>query len=167
MKAWMIDFLQRHGFLGVFLMAAWPNALFDLCGICCGHFMMPFWEFFLAVLLGKCFVKANMQAFFFITVFTPRYYTAAVHGVTGALGLDAAHWTQRVERQSQKLVAKFSETAEDGGPEPMAKVLWQWFIFLCIGYFAVTCVHALAQKEQGDRDEASIQKKLRDEKATA
>ena len=68
---------------------------------------------------------------------------------------------------SQKLVAKFSETAEDGGPEPMAKVLWQWFIFLCIGYFAVTCVHALAQKEQGDRDEASIQKKLRDEKATA
>ena len=63
---------QRHGFLGVFLMAAWPNALFDLCGICCGHFMMPFWEFFLAVMLGKCFVKANMQAFFFITVFTPN-----------------------------------------------------------------------------------------------
>ena len=141
------------------------NALFDLCGICCGHFMMPFWEFFLAVLLGKCFVKANLQAFFFITVFTPRYYTAAVHGVSGALGLDAAHWTAKVARQSEKLVSKFSETEEAGGDVPLAKWLWQWFIFLAIGYFAVSCVNALAQKEQGERDEAAIQKKLRNEKA--
>eukprot|EP00301_Raphidiophrys_heterophryoidea_P023524 c7381_g1_i4.p1 GENE.c7381_g1_i4~~c7381_g1_i4.p1 ORF type:complete len:274 (-),score=76.55 c7381_g1_i4:140-961(-) len=32
MKVWMVGFLQRHGFLGVLLMSAWPNAFFDLCG---------------------------------------------------------------------------------------------------------------------------------------
>lgn len=39
----MIHFLRSYGFLGVFIMAAWPNFAFDLCGICCGHFLMSFW----------------------------------------------------------------------------------------------------------------------------
>ena len=50
---------RRHGFWGIFLLAAWPNALFDLCGICCGHFLMPFWQFFGATLAGKAIVKAR------------------------------------------------------------------------------------------------------------
>ncbi len=57
----MIGFLKHYGFVGVFLMAAWPNAAFDLCGICCGHFLMPFWTFFGATFLGKAVVKVNMQ----------------------------------------------------------------------------------------------------------
>ena len=50
----------RHGFWGIFLLAAWPNALFDLCGICCGHFLMPFWEFIGATMAGKALVKASL-----------------------------------------------------------------------------------------------------------
>ena len=49
----------RHGFWGIFLLAAWPNALFDLCGICCGHFLMPFWEFIGATMAGKALVKVR------------------------------------------------------------------------------------------------------------
>lgn len=30
MKIWTIDFTKRHGFLGIFLLAAWPNAAFDM-----------------------------------------------------------------------------------------------------------------------------------------
>ena len=51
--------LCRHGFWGIFLLAAWPNALFDLCGICCGHFLMPFWEFIGATMAGKALVKVR------------------------------------------------------------------------------------------------------------
>jgi uncharacterized membrane protein YdjX (TVP38/TMEM64 family) len=51
--------LYRHGFWGIFLLAAWPNALFDLCGICCGHFLMPFWEFIGATMAGKALVKVH------------------------------------------------------------------------------------------------------------
>ena len=47
--------------MGILLLASWPNAAFDLCGICCGAFKMPFWEFFGATLIGKGGVKVNGQ----------------------------------------------------------------------------------------------------------
>jgi len=50
---------QAHGFWGILLLAAYPNAAFDLCGICCGHFQMPFWEFFGATLIGKGGIKVR------------------------------------------------------------------------------------------------------------
>ena len=62
MKNWMLGFIQRHGFWGILLLAAYPNAAFDLCGICCGHFLMPFWQFFGATLLGKGVIKASARA---------------------------------------------------------------------------------------------------------
>ncbi len=54
-KAWMISFLNTHGFYGVLFMASYPNIAFDLCGICCGHFLMPFSTFFTATFLGTHF----------------------------------------------------------------------------------------------------------------
>ena len=51
--------VQAHGFWGILLLAAYPNAAFDLCGICCGHFLMPFWEFFGATLIGKGGIKVS------------------------------------------------------------------------------------------------------------
>ncbi len=57
MQGWMLGVIRRHGFLGILLLASWPNAAFDLCGICCGHFQMPFWQFFGATFLGKALVK--------------------------------------------------------------------------------------------------------------
>jgi uncharacterized membrane protein YdjX (TVP38/TMEM64 family) len=38
-----------------------PNPLFDLAGILCGQFNIPFWKFFLATLIGKAFIKVYMQ----------------------------------------------------------------------------------------------------------
>jgi hypothetical protein len=34
-----------------------PNPLFDLAGICCGHFLVPFKTFFLATFIGKAIFK--------------------------------------------------------------------------------------------------------------
>jgi len=73
MKRWMIRFMRDYGFWGVFLMSAWPNAAFDLCGICCGHFQMPFWTFFGGTLAGKAGVKAVGQCLFFTVIFSPKY----------------------------------------------------------------------------------------------
>lgn len=69
MQAWMMRIIQTHGFLGILLLASWPNAAFDLCGICCGAFLMPFWEFFGATLIGKGVIKVNGQALFFTMLF--------------------------------------------------------------------------------------------------
>ncbi len=54
---WGVGGLQRRGFLGILLLSAWPNAAFDLCGICCGHYQMPFWHFFGATFIGKALIK--------------------------------------------------------------------------------------------------------------
>ena len=69
MKMWMLHFIEKRGFWGIFLLSAYPNAAFDLCGICCGHFLMPFSEFFGATLLGKGIVKVAGQTAFFVALF--------------------------------------------------------------------------------------------------
>ena len=66
LKVWTIDFTERLGFLGVLLLASWPNAAFDMCGMACGYLNMPFWTFFGATALGKGVVKVTFQACFFI-----------------------------------------------------------------------------------------------------
>ena len=69
-QEWMVRCIRKRGFLAVFLLASWPNALFDLCGVCCGALNMPFWTFFSAVFLGKAVVKVGLQSVFFVMMFT-------------------------------------------------------------------------------------------------
>ncbi|KAH9682734.1 vacuole membrane protein KMS1 [Citrus sinensis] len=45
-----------------------PNPLFDLAGIMCGQFGVPFWKFFLATLIGKAIIKTHIQTVFIISV---------------------------------------------------------------------------------------------------
>eukprot|EP00959_Pyramimonas_sp_CCMP1952_P176025 3678631-Pyramimonas_sp.AAC.1 len=61
-QRWMVNVLRRFGFWGVLAFSAYPNAAFDLVGICCGHFMMPFLTFFGGTFVGKALIKAPAQA---------------------------------------------------------------------------------------------------------
>ena len=84
----MIKFMKRWGFWGVFVMSAWPNALFDLCGICCGTCLMPFWHFFSACFLGKACVKAPAQLVVLVLLFSETYrdkYVSAAKGFVTAI----------------------------------------------------------------------------------
>lgn len=85
MHQWMQNFIEQHGFVGILLLASWPNAAFDLCGICCGRFLMPFWSFFGATLIGKGFVKVNGQSAFFIMIFRRSSRDALLDGLTRLL----------------------------------------------------------------------------------
>ena len=66
---WTIAFTERHGFLGILLLASWPNAAFDMCGMACGWLEVPLWTFFGATLLGKGFIKVTLQTLGCVTVF--------------------------------------------------------------------------------------------------
>ncbi len=48
-------------FLDSFSLSQIPNPLFDLAGITCGHFLVPFWTFFGATVIGKALIKAHIQ----------------------------------------------------------------------------------------------------------
>jgi vacuole membrane protein 1 len=52
--------------------------LFDLAGITCGHFLVPFWTFFGATLIGKAVIKMHIQKLFVIIAFNEPLVEAAV-----------------------------------------------------------------------------------------
>ncbi len=58
-----------------------PNPLFDLAGITCGHFLVPFWTFFGATLIGKAIIKMHIQKFFVILAFNESLINHAVSHV--------------------------------------------------------------------------------------
>lgn len=73
MKVLIYDKLQKNAFLTVLLCASIPNPLFDLAGITCGHFLIPFATFFGATVSGKAFIKMHMQLPLTIFVFSKEH----------------------------------------------------------------------------------------------
>nr|CDJ85198.1 Transmembrane protein 49 [Haemonchus contortus] len=80
-KAWMERFISRVGFPGILLFASIPNPLFDLAGITCGHFLVPFWSFFGATLIGKAIVKMHVQMLFVIIAFSEHHVENLIHQI--------------------------------------------------------------------------------------
>ena len=72
-KIFMHNLVQRVGFFGILAAASIPNPLFDLAGITCGHFLVPFWTFFGATLIGKAVIKMHIQKLFIIFLFSKQY----------------------------------------------------------------------------------------------
>ncbi|KAM3365248.1 hypothetical protein ACQJBY_015168 [Aegilops geniculata] len=67
-KRWLMSHSQYLNFPTILLLASVPNPLFDLAGILCGQFNVPFWKFFLATLIGKAIIKVYMQTTLVITL---------------------------------------------------------------------------------------------------
>ncbi|CAH9085817.1 unnamed protein product [Cuscuta epithymum] len=67
-KCWFVSHAQYLNFVSILILASVPNPLFDLAGIMCGQFGIPFWEFFLATLIGKAIIKTHIQTVFIISV---------------------------------------------------------------------------------------------------
>ncbi|XVE89681.1 hypothetical protein DITRI_Ditri20bG0015500 [Diplodiscus trichospermus] len=65
---WLLSHSQYLNFFTILVLASVPNPLFDLAGIMCGQFGIPFWKFFLATLLGKAIIKTHIQTVFIISV---------------------------------------------------------------------------------------------------
>ncbi len=42
--------------------------MFDLAGITCGHFRIPFKKFFIPTFIGKAIIKVHIQMLFVITI---------------------------------------------------------------------------------------------------
>lgn len=174
MKNWMIHFLQRHGFWGVLLMSAYPNMAFDLCGICCGHFGMPFWTFFGATFIGKALIKANLQACFFIMLFNERYLSFLIHYVdllfpdqyepcfVFTKKLCHVHLHEiltmaKNEFHSKLEVAASSTASVSSSDTNLLKTIWSWIVIALIGYFVISCVEQFAQGKQLDLDTQKLQ----------
>ncbi|XVE81592.1 hypothetical protein DITRI_Ditri15bG0077100 [Diplodiscus trichospermus] len=67
-KRWLLSHTQHLNFFTILVLASVPNPLFDLAGIMCGQFGIPFWKFFLSTLIGKAIIKSHIQTVFIISV---------------------------------------------------------------------------------------------------
>lgn len=158
MKIWMIEFLQNYGFWGVLLMSAWPNMAFDLCGICCGHFMMPFWTFFGATLIGKALVKVNLQAAFFITMFSDEYMAkfekliAAVTPTSWELDGKISEFLMDCRKQFHKASDK-----SNAGDKGLVGRAGNAVMTLFIAYFAVSAIEQFAVSYAAEQDAKKIE----------
>merc|ERR1719431_2047156 len=72
MKYSVQQLVEKVGFFGILACASIPNPLLDLAGITCGHFLIPFWTFFGATLIGKAIIKMHIQKIFVILAFNQQ-----------------------------------------------------------------------------------------------
>ncbi len=160
MKKWMLDIVDKYGFFGVILLSAWPNAMFDLCGICCGHALMPFVSFFTAVFIGKALIKVNGQLVLFTLLFSNKYRHIAVEKIAkiGAMvGLDSS----KISQLSNDAINKFSKggNGSEDDSKSIIATAFQYGIGIIILLFVKSCIEQFAQSRQKEIDDASIETK--------
>ncbi|KAJ2144286.1 hypothetical protein IW137_002321 [Coemansia sp. RSA 1287] len=132
--------LRRFGFLGILLFAAIPNPLFDLAGITCGHFQIPFWTFFGATLLGKSVIKSTVQTIVVITAFSKE----TVDGVLLVL----QRVSPMVHKVAQRVLSKSMEFEHTD--ESVLGSVWNMCVTLMLVYFVVSTLEAFAQSYVSD-----------------
>ncbi|OII75537.1 vacuole membrane VMP1 like integral membrane protein [Cryptosporidium ubiquitum] len=72
-KKFIVRLIDKFGGYGVFILSCWPNLMFDLCGIICGHYLMNFWTFFIPLVLGKGIIKVLFQTLLLIFLFSNKF----------------------------------------------------------------------------------------------
>lgn len=141
-KATIYTQLKKRAFIVVLLCASIPNPLFDLAGLTCGHFLIPFMTFFGATFIGKAIVKVSIQCFFVIVMFSAHH---AEHLLTLIEeNIPSLHGTlsDSLEKQKAKLFNPDHDTNET--PSILAQV-WEYFIYLMVGFFVLSFVNSIVQ----------------------
>jgi hypothetical protein len=126
------------------LCASIPNPLFDLAGITCGHFMVPFWTFFGATLIGKAIIKMHIQKLFVIFLFSKHHLDKILDLLTSVpyVGENAQPlFKEWLAAEKNKLHHGTAHKSEN-----ILSRIMNLIVFLMILYFAVSIVNALAQK---------------------
>jgi len=139
--------VERVGFFGILAAASIPNPLFDLAGITCGHFLVPFWTFFGATLIGKAIVKMHIQKIFVILAFNKELFEGAVSLLVQIpfLGVHLEGPVRSLlEKQKEKLHSRGA--AEQGSS--VVSTVFEMFVLSMVAYFVVSIVNSLANSYQ-------------------
>nr|CAB3267617.1 vacuole membrane protein 1 [Phallusia mammillata] len=154
-KIGMKKLVQKVGFFGILLCASIPNPLFDLAGITCGHFLVPFWTFFGATLIGKAVIKMHIQKLFIVMTFSKHHVEMLVDwlGYIPALG---RHLQAPFKEFLQKQKANFHHKV--GTQLPASESWLAWFfeklIIVMVLYFVISIVNSMAQTYMARKQKA-------------
>ncbi|KAL8580976.1 Vacuolar membrane protease [Nucella lapillus] len=148
-KLYVHNLVQRVGFIGILACASIPNPLFDLAGITCGHFLIPFWTFFGATLIGKAIIKMHIQKVFVIFLFSVHHVEKVINlmGAIPSIGPSMqTPFREWLAKQKKKLHHK---PGADGGEESGGGSLLSWVfekvVLVMVVYFLLSIVNSTAQ----------------------
>jgi len=158
MKRCMFKFIRDWGFWGVLLFSAYPNVAFDLCGITCGHFLMPFWTFFSATLIGKGVIKVSGQACVLIVLFMDVYLDQLLHFLDIFIPKNIP-----IHSFVEEALTKYRQSFHhhEGGPSSTSSSfakIWSVVIFLLIGAFVCSAINQFAQQRIARLDAEKLEK---------
>ncbi|XP_068241859.1 vacuole membrane protein 1 isoform X6 [Palaemon carinicauda] len=155
--------VERVGFFGILACASIPNPLFDLAGITCGHFLVPFWTFFGATLIGKAVIKMHIQKMFVIIAFNESLLARAV-GLLAFVPVIGSKLEQPFKTFLEKQKQKFHRKPGIGATTQDEKNILAWIfeklILLMIFYFILSIVNSFAQSYHKRIHKTSREKKL-------
>lgn len=150
------DLIKRVGFFGILVCASVPNPLFDLAGIMCGHFLVPFWTFFGATLIGKAIIKVMIQKVVVITVFNEALVANILMLLEHIPKIGSKLQnilTQYLAKQKEKL-----HNPVDDGSKGFFDIAFNGLVFFFISYFLVSILNSSAQNYQKRENQQKVQK---------
>eukprot|EP01104_Vermistella_antarctica_P000747 TRINITY_DN10865_c0_g1_i1.p1 TRINITY_DN10865_c0_g1~~TRINITY_DN10865_c0_g1_i1.p1 ORF type:complete len:412 (+),score=73.72 TRINITY_DN10865_c0_g1_i1:276-1511(+) len=162
-KKSVLGWIEYMGFFGILLFASIPNPLFDLAGLTCGHFGVPFWRFFGATAIGKSIVKVHLQVFFVVGMFDVRMLQRIV-SLAEVFVPGEGVVQEFFEKQKAKL-HQHSETkkaAGGGGGRSIGGRVWDLFLLSMILYFVVSIIDSSVQGYLQQKHKAKEERIRRD-----
>nr|XP_018898535.1 PREDICTED: vacuole membrane protein 1-like isoform X1 [Bemisia tabaci] len=145
LKLYTEKLVKKAGFFGILACASIPNPLFDLAGITCGHFLIPFWTFFGATLIGKAIIKMSIQTVFVIIAFNETLidrfisFIAKVPVISEYLTLIL---TQFLSEQKEKFHGGSKSKVES---KSILAVGLEMVVVTMVIFFLVSIINSLAQ----------------------
>ncbi|KAF9425407.1 Vacuolar membrane protease [Entomortierella beljakovae] len=157
--------MKKLGFFGIFLCASIPNPLFDLAGITCGHFLIPFSTFFGATFLGKAVVKSSIQTLFVILMFSADTLAVFMSWLETSAPFLHGYLADGINSHKGALHGKGRVSEDDlENSTSLVGLIWNTVIFIMISYFLLSIVEtmALAQiKRRHDQEIVELEGKIR------
>merc|ERR1712000_15868 len=132
--------VEKVGFFGILLAASIPNPLFDLAGITCGHFLIPFHTFFGATLIGKAIIKMHIQMIFIIFPFSKHHIDYLLQKLEIFPKIQLI-FSDFIDKQKDNMYhGKVDENKKDG----ILKMSMEFLVFSMITYFVISIINSLA-----------------------
>uniref|UniRef100_F6TPZ9 Vacuole membrane protein 1 n=1 Tax=Ornithorhynchus anatinus TaxID=9258 RepID=F6TPZ9_ORNAN len=140
------NLVQKVGFLGILACASIPNPLFDLAGITCGHFLVPFWTFFGATLIGKAIIKMHIQKLFVIITFS-KHIVEQMVALIGAVPRIGPSLQKPFQEYLEAQRLKLHHKSEEGLPQGENWLSWifEKLVIVMVCYFILSIINSMAQ----------------------
>uniref|UniRef100_A0A7M4F1E8 Vacuole membrane protein 1 n=1 Tax=Crocodylus porosus TaxID=8502 RepID=A0A7M4F1E8_CROPO len=140
------NLVQKVGFFGILACASIPNPLFDLAGITCGHFLVPFWTFFGATLIGKAIIKMHIQKLFVIITFS-KHIVEQMVSLIGAVPSIGPSLQKPFQEYLEAQRIKLHHRPDSGVPQGESWLSWMFekLVIVMVCYFILSIINSMAQ----------------------